>query len=304
LVFDGGRFHLDAACRDELIHAAGELQANQLPVEALSPRHLDLSACDAVMARTRRERFEGVGFAISDRLPLDDLDEEIAVKLYWLLFSRVCRPVAQKWDGTMVYEVTDTGKQDEPGNGVRSSKAKSGQYFHMVNAFNLPPDIVSLLCIQPAMMGGTNGLISMQTVFNILRAETPDLIQRLLYRLYFDRQHEHAPDDKQLTYKPICEPAERGVNIEFSRWLLKFGYQLADGDMDDLTRAAITSFGEILDRPGLGKAFTFERGQVQFVNNRRLGHRREAYVDWPRPERKRRLIRLWGREAGRPFYLG
>ena len=217
MVFDGGRFHLDAACRDELIHAAGELQANQLPVEALSPRHLDLSACDAVMARTRRERFEGVGFAISDRLPLDDLDEEIAVKLYWLLFSRVCRPVAQKWDGTMVYEVTDTGKQDEPGNGVRSSKAKSGQYFHMVNAFNLPPDIVSLLCIQPAMMGGTNGLISMQTVFNILRAETPDLIQRLLYRLYFDRQHEHAPDDKQLTYKPICESAERGVNIQFSR---------------------------------------------------------------------------------------
>ena len=154
------------------------------------------------------------------------------------------------------------------------------------------------------MMGGTNGLISMQTMFNILLAETPDVMQRLSYRLYFDRQHEHAPDDKQLTYKPICEPAERGIHIRFSRRLLKFGYQLADGDMDDPTRAAITSFGEILDRTGLGKAFTFERGQVQFVNNRRLGHRPEANGDWPRPERKRRLTRLWGREAGRPFCLG
>ena len=154
------------------------------------------------------------------------------------------------------------------------------------------------------MMGSTNGLISMQTVFNMLLAEHPDLIQRLFYRFYFDRQHEHAPDDKRLAYKPIGEPAERGGHIRFSRRLLKFGYQLADGDMDDPTRAAITSFGEILDQPGLGKAFTFGRGQVQFVNNRRLGHRREAYEDWRRPERQRRLIRLWGREAGRPFYLG
>ena len=56
--------------------------------------------------------------------------------------------------------------------------------------------------------------------------------------------------------------------------------------MDDATRAAITSFGEILDRPDLGKAFTFERGQVQFVNNRRLGHRRDAYEDWPEPDPK------------------
>ena len=96
LVPDGSRFHLDAACRDELIRAAGELQANRIPVEALCPGHLDLSACDSVMVRIRRELFEGVGFAILDRLKLDDLDEEIAVKLYWLLFSRVCRPVAQK----------------------------------------------------------------------------------------------------------------------------------------------------------------------------------------------------------------
>ena len=27
------------------------------------------------------------------------------------------RPVAQKWDGTMIYDVRDTGKK--PGNGVR-----------------------------------------------------------------------------------------------------------------------------------------------------------------------------------------
>ena len=85
---------------------------------------------------------------------------------------------------------------------------------------------------------------------------------------------------------------------------MKFGYELANGDMDDATRSAITSFGKILGRPGLDSAFIFECGQVQFVKTRRLGHRREAYEDWPKPKRKRRLIRLWGRGVRRPFYLG
>ena len=103
------------------------------------------------------------------------------------------------------------------------------------------------------MIGGTSGLISMQTVFNILLAEHPDVIQRLYYRFNFDRQSEHATGDKRLAFNPICEPVERGVHIRFSRRLLKFGYELADGDMNDATRAAITSFRKILDRPGPDK---------------------------------------------------
>ena len=141
-------------------------------------------------------------------------------------------------------------------------------------------------------------------MFNILLAEHPDVIERLYGRFYFDRQHEHAPGDERLAFNPIAEAARHGVDIRFSRRLLAFGYELADEDMDPTTHATISAFGEVLDRPGLGRSFTFERGQIQFVNNRRLGHRREAYEDWPEPERKRRLIRLWGRETGRPFYMG
>ena len=37
LVPDGSRFHLDKACRDELIRAAGEIQANRLPVGGAAP---------------------------------------------------------------------------------------------------------------------------------------------------------------------------------------------------------------------------------------------------------------------------
>lgn len=204
----------------------------------------------------------------------------------------------------MVYEVTDTGLDDAPGNGVRSSKTNNGQYYHTDNAFNVPPHFVSLLCIHPALSGGTSRLISMQTVYNILLDEYPDVVPRLYAPFWMYRQHEHAPDDPPLGFHPLCEPTAAGVHIRFSRRLLGYGYELADEDMDDATRDAIAAFGEILDRPGLGKSLVFERGQIQIVNNRRLGHRREAYQDGPDPARKRRLIRLWGRDTGRPFYMG
>ena len=48
----------------------------------------------------------------------------------------------------------------------------------------------------------------------------------------------------------------------------------------------------------------FDPGQIQIVNNRRLAHRRTAFVDWPEPDRRRHLIRIWLRDHGRSFYLG
>lgn len=301
---DDGVIALDAECLAELDRAAEELRANPLPVEALTAGLIDMPACARAMAKARTAVATGPGFAIVDRLPLDAYDEATFVRLYWLLFSMIARPVAQKWDGTMVYDVTDSGRVDAAGNGVRASKTKKGQYYHTDNAFNLPPETVALLCVQPAKRGGLSGLVSLQTVVNMLLAEQPWLVARLYRPFFFDRQDEHPPGDECLSLHPILEPGDGGVNVRFNRRLLNYGYELADEAMDDETRDALAAFFAMLDRPGLDKVFTFERGQIQIINNRRLGHRREAYDDWPEPERKRRLIRLWGRETGRPFYLG
>lgn len=54
----------------------------------------------------------------------------------------------------------------------------------------------------------------------------------------------------------------------------------------------------------MAAAFTFEPGQIQVLNNLVIGHRRTAYQDWPQPERRRHLVRLWLRNSGRAFYNG
>ena len=304
LLENDGLIELDGDCIAELDCAATEIQANPLPAEALEPRDFELPACRAAMAQVREQIDNGIGFAIIDRLPVDRLESETAKKLHWLLMSMVSRPVAQKWDGTMIYDVVDTGGEALAGSGVRSSKTQGGQDYHNDNAFDLPPDFVALFCLQTAREGGVSGLISFETVYNLLLEEYPDVLPRLYEPFYFDRQMEHAPDDERLSFKPIFESDGERVFANYSPSLVVQGYEMKNEVMDVSTRAATDALKKVSGRAGLGKTFDFERGQIQIVNNKRLGHRRTAFRDWSEPERRRHLVRIWLRETGRPFYLG
>jgi alpha-ketoglutarate-dependent taurine dioxygenase len=289
---------------DELYAAAKEIIANPLPTEGLRPEHFDMPACQTLMGQVRKQLDDGIGFAIIDRLPIDDIDTSTVKKLYWLLMNIIGQTVAQKWDGTMVYDVTDTDKRTEPGNGVRSSKTNQGQGYHVDNAFNLPPDFVGLFCLETPVEGGISGLISFETVYNRLLEQHQEVIPRLYQPFYYDRQHEHAPDDLPTLEKPMVEYNGKTIAFNFSPRLVQQGYDVAGIEMDAEAKAALDALRMITESPGLGKTFKFERGQIQIANNRQLGHRRTAFTDHADPYKRRHLVRTWIRNHGRPFYMG
>ncbi len=295
---------LDAACLNEIEAVAQELRENPLPTEALRPEDFDMPACKLLMQGVRETVDNGTGFVVVDRLDVDGLGRDIATKMYWLLMSMTGRPVAQKWDGTLVYDVHDEGGKSLPGSGVRSSKTNGGQGFHNDNAFNLPPDFVALFCIQTAKKGGVSGIVSFESVYNKLLDEHRDVLPRLYQPFHFDRQMEHAPDDERLSLKPIFEIDGESLNVNFSPRLVEHGYQMRQEKMDDEARAAIDALCRTTEIDNLCKRFEFQRGQIQVVNNRRLGHRRTAFRDWDEPEKRRHLVRIWIRKSGRPFYMG
>jgi hypothetical protein len=304
LIENDGIVSLGDDCIAELNIVAQELQENPLPLAALDPSYFDMPACQALMTHVQVQIDRGIGLSVIDRLPVDQLDEDTAKKLYWLLMSMVGKPVAQKWDGTLIYDVTDTGGIAAAGTGIRSSKTTSGQGFHVDNAFNLRPDFVGLFCLQTAREGGVSGVISFETVYNLLLEERPDVLPRLFEPFYFDRQMEHAPGDEEVTSKPIFESDGETIFCNYSPNVILQGYEMVGGKMDETTRTAMGVLTEICERPGIGKEFIFERGQIQIANNKRIGHRRTAFQDWPERERRRHLVRIWLREDGRSFYHG
>ena len=298
-----GLLRLSDACLAELDAVAENLRGNPLPIIALRPTDFDMPQCRAAMARAGAVLREGCGFVLLDRLPAMPRDPEIVTALYWLLASMVARPVAQKWDGRMIYDVRDTGKK--PGNGVRPDITNVEQNFHTDNSYNhCPPDFVALLCLQKSMEGGISRIISFPAVHNRMRERYPDLLSRLYRPYWFDRQREHAPDDVQVISHPVFA-VENGILLaRHSRFQVENGHKLAGEPIDPEGRAALKALEEVMADPALWKEFVFEPGQIQILDNRRCGHKRTAFRDHSEPGRKRHLVRLWLRDRGRPFYSG
>ena len=82
------------------------------------------------------------------------------------------------------------------------------------------------------------------------------------------------------------------------------GYAMRGEPLDPEGADAIRGLLEVFEEDGLAVDFDLEPGQLQFVDNRALGHSRTAFVDYPEPDRKRHLVRLWMRDHGRRAYPG
>jgi hypothetical protein len=50
---------------------------------------------------------------------------------------------------------------------------------------------------------------------------------------------------------------------------------------------------ELAEDPDLHLDMEFRPGDIQFLHNHTIFHDRTAFEDWPEPERKRHLLRLW-----------
>ena len=300
---EAGRLRLPADVEREVDTIAAALDRDPVPLLLLRPEDFTLEAAHRFMREVKRSLDEGPGFAIVDRLPVERWSPAGARAVWWLLANLVARPVAQKWDGTSIYDVQDLGRP--PGNGVRPDITNVEQNFHTDNSYNhVPPHYVGLMCVRTAMEGGVSGIVSFATAHEEMRRQHPDLLARLYQPFYFDRQREHAPGDVMTTHHPMLERQGGRLLARLSRFQVVNGHKLAGVPLDTQGAAALEAFEAILNAPGLAARFQFEPGQMQLIDNRALGHKRTAFRDWPEPERKRLLVRLWLRDEGSRAYNG
>ena len=103
-----------------------------------------------------------------------------------------------------------------------------------------------------------------------------------------------------MSQAPIFRYDGDTLHTQFADMLVFAGYDVAGETMDAKGREAIAALTAIIEEPNARHDFLFEPGQIQIVDNRRLGHRRTAFTDWPEPERRRHLVRLWVRNSGGP----
>ena len=289
-----------AAELEEVVH---RLKRDPLPTLLLSPTHFSLTHCRDVMAYVSRQLRDGIGLAVIDKLPVERFSLEENQALGWLLGSLLGRLVAQKWDGTMVYDVRDTGKALE--YGVRRSVTNLDLQFHTDAPWlAMPPELVGLLCLSPAQEGGVSRFVSLVTVHEELKRRHPALVRRLYEPVPWDRQAEHTPDDAKVSRQPVFEPAARGLRCRYNQSLIENAEGLTGSRLDDEAREALQAMRGITDSPELCVEFRIEKGQIQYLNNRLFAHSRTPFRDSDVPGEQRHLIRLWNRDEGRQTFHG
>lgn len=301
--FEDWRISLDSGVAGELRRLATFIVDN--PLQNLQRRAADfrLSCCREMVSRMRSILDHGVGFAVLDKFPIVDYPNDVVKEMFWVFGQLVGHPVAQKWNGQIIYDVTDTGLTY--GYGVRGSHTSVELVFHTDNAFaRIVPDYVGLLCLHPALQGGVSRFCSLYSVHQRMFERYPKQLERLYQPMFFDRQKEHREGAPKVCLAPYFSWRHDKLFARANSSLVRKGYDVAGLSMDRELVSALDAIDSICASDDLWFEAPLQRGQVQYLNNHEVGHYRSEFVDQDDPGKKRHLLRLWHRDEGSACYDG
>ncbi len=198
----------------------------------------------------------------------------------------------------MLGHVKDVGG-DYADLNVRGYQTSAEMSFHSDQC-----DYVALLCMRPSRTGGKSRITSTVTIYNEMLKACPELAEELIAEFHQTRHGEVPPGEKPWYTLPVfsfhegyCSARGAGVHA------LKAQGLPGVPAFTDKQRAAFGAFQDMATR--LCFDMEFRPGDIQILHNHLTVHTRTAFEDWPEPERKRHLMRLWLCDwAGRPLVAG
>jgi hypothetical protein len=150
-----------------------------------------------------------------------------------------------------------------------------------------------LLCLQPAKRGGLSSLVSSVTLYNEIRRRRPDLIPYLFEPIETDRRGEVPEGQKPYFRIPVFCWHAGLLSAVYQRKYIDSARRFLGAPLSVQQKEALDLLDALADDPALNLSMQLEAGDIQLVHNHTLLHDRTAFEDWPEPERRRHLLRLW-----------
>jgi hypothetical protein len=155
-------------------------------------------------------------------------------------------------------------------------------------------DAVGLLCLREAMEGGDSLLVSVETIFNRMRAERPDLLALLFDPIATDRRGEVPEGMKPFMEIPPLSWHAGHLTVFYQRQYIDSAQRFPDAmRLTPDHVAALDMFDGLANDPALHLKMRLRPGDMQFVYNHGQLHDRTGFRDWPDPAQRRHLLRLW-----------
>ena len=272
--------------RDELRRAGDALR--DLPLSAIHKETVPVPRLEGALGRWREELRGGRGFVLVRGVPIEGRSRDEAARLYWLLGRHLGEAVPQNSAGDLVCDIRDTGA-DPVNPNTRLYTTRAEQDFHTDAA-----DVIGLLALRPAKSGGISRIVSSVSVFNAIFERRPDLAPLLFDEWFFHLHGQFPPGSPAFFKMPICRWDGSHLATFFLGWYVRRAQELEG--VPKLTSAQeelLTLFEETANDPALYLDMEFAPGDIQWLKNSVVLHKRTAYDDHEEPERKRHLLRLW-----------
>jgi hypothetical protein len=285
---------LAAAEVAEVENATRALVARDADIAAVTARDFPLPTLGPKLAaRVGDEVLNGRGFLLLRGLPVERWSMQEAATAFFGLGAHLGSARSQNGKGHVLGHVQDLGLDVKDPN-VRIYQTHERQTYHTDSC-----DIVGLLCLKTAKSGGLSALVSSTTIFNEMRKRRPDLLQLLFQPLATDRRGEVPVGQKPYFEIPVFNWHKGYLTAIYQRQYIDSAQRFADAPR--LTAAqveALDMFDSLANDPALNLFMEFKPGDVQLVHNHTMLHDRTGFEDWPEPERRRHLLRLWLAASG------
>jgi len=279
---------LEATFITALSDLADRYLARNRPLSDMARDDMDHPALRTRVSAWQATLMHGRGFVLARGLPVDDWGITKTATAWYGLGLLMGTPRSQNAQGHLLGHVRDLGlSTDDPK--VRIYQTTERQTFHTDSC-----DVVGLVCLKTAREGGESAIVSSMQIYNEMHRQDPELLRALFNTFPTDRRGEIPPGKRAWFDIPVFNHHAGHLSVIYARRYITSAARLeGPRRLSDLELAALDRFDALANDPAMHLKMEFMPGDMQFVHNHTILHDRLAYQDWPEPERKRHLLRLW-----------
>ncbi|MDC1286915.1 TauD/TfdA family dioxygenase [Gammaproteobacteria bacterium] len=159
-----------------------------------------------------------------------------------------------------------------------------------------PPTLIALHCLHRARSGGESYIVNVRAIHDRIADLAPELLEEL-YRGFPHWQVEGQPRVEKAGPAPdkraIFALNDEIISCVYYRPFIEMAATALGEPLTGRQINVLDLFDKCSSSPDLAVRFHLQPGQTLLLHNRTVLHARTDYEDWPEPERRRHLLRVW-----------